>query len=135
MNFSHVRVISEGLSAWTTGLRMDMQHEIRVSVSDPELSSECRRFMNTLVKYLAQSNRLIRHGETMNWGYWFVQFQKASDSYIDVWEYNLECTAFVPGATRTLAYWHEQSAVCRAVSASFEPPAAGELVVYDSWIG
>jgi hypothetical protein len=69
--------------------------------------------------YLADSGKRIKAGETLNYGYWLVEFQAVRDDLLEVWEYNAEGTDFVLGGSLALSYWRDQNQVCSQHRAAF----------------
>lgn len=114
------------LAVETRGMQAQGQPEIRVSVNSASLLPECERFLRFVADYLEHSERRIKPGETMNYGYWLVKFQPVGDE-LEVWEYNDDATVFVRGGSLALRYWRDQQNVCGRYGATFSPPRPEKL--------
>jgi hypothetical protein len=116
-----------GLVVSTQGLAERGLSEVRVTVNTPTLLGEAEFFLGFIGDYILQQNARIRHGDTLNYGYWIVKFQAAKDNVLEVWEYNPEATEFIPGGSLTLNYWKEQHRICDLYGAEFTPPRPDKL--------
>lgn len=116
-----------GLAVSTRGMTKRGLPEMRVQVSTPSLLLEAERFLQFVADYLGGSDKKIRDGETLSYGYWLVKFRATNDGFLDVWEYNAEATQFVRGGSLTLSYWRDQNEVCASKGAAFCPPRADKL--------
>ncbi len=101
--------------------------EIQCEIDDPKLIDEAKYFLRYLIAYVRQSGRVIRAGETLNYGYWLVKFLPSDADMIEVWEYGPRADEFVRGASLSLRYWMDQHAVCRRYHVIFQPPNAGSM--------
>jgi hypothetical protein len=88
------------------------------------------RYVN---EYLESSGTILKHGETLVYGYWLTKFIKADD-LLEAWEYNADATEFVQGVTRTVSYWRDQHRTCGRLQAKFEPPRPDQLVVISAGV-
>lgn len=120
-------LIREENSVRTSSLVKLGQKELLVTVASPDLLSEAEKFLRYVVAYL-ESGAVVRHGETVGYGYWLTKFLESGD-YLEAWEYNPDATEFVAGVTLAVTYWRDQHRVCQRQQASFEPPRPDQLVV------
>jgi len=123
-----------GLVVSTQGLAKRGLPEVRVTVNTPTLLREAEFFLGFISDYILQQNARIKHGETLNYGYWMVKFQAANDNVLEVWEYNPEATEFVPGGSLTLSYWKEQHRICDLYGAEFAPPRPDKLTAVSAGV-
>jgi hypothetical protein len=117
-----------GLSFKTNGLRDMLGHEILASVSEPELSDECRKFVRFVCDYVATGHP-IRPEETIGYGYWITKAVVNDGGDLEFWEYTPDASHYVPGVSNTLRYWRDQHQVCELASSVFAPPQADQMIV------
>jgi len=106
--------------------------EVRILVEDPQLSEAARAFLDTVVLYLTEHDARISDEETLEYGYWLVQFRTSGTNMFDVWEKTQTGKAFQPGVDLTLRYWKEQNDVCSANGSPFDPVRADKLAAITS---
>jgi hypothetical protein len=111
----------------TQGLADTGRAELRVHVGGASLLGEGESFLRFVADYLFRQDARIKPGETLNYGYWLVKFQEASENLLEVWEYNPNATEFVLGGSLTLRYWQEQHRICKLYGADFAPPRPDKL--------
>ena len=118
----------------TQGLR-DVGHwEVSIDV-DGSLVEESTQFLNYVCDYILGSEKQLKSGETMAYGYWLVQFQKAQqEEYLETWEYRADASTFVKGGQLTLGYWRDQHCVCDLYKAPFSPPRPNRLTVLSAGV-
>lgn len=103
------------------------QKELLVTVATPDLVPEAEAFLCHVIRHLV-SGAVLRHGETVAYGYWLTKFVE-SDEFLEAWEYKADATDFVRGATLAVTYWRDQHRTCERLRASFDPPRPDRLVV------
>jgi hypothetical protein len=132
--FLPVQFNREGLALTTSCLAREGHPEIRVQVDSAMLTDEAEQFLRFVVAYIRRSGATITAGESLQYGYWLVKFERSNAGVLDVWEYNEEATAFVVGASLALRYWHEQNCTCRVYGTGFEPPAFSQPTVISAGV-
>lgn len=103
------------------------------TVMSPDLAPEAEAFLWYVSEYLQSRGAVLKHGETLVYGYWLTKFIQ-KDELLEAWEYNAEATEFVPGVTRTVTFWRDQHQTCDRLQAKFEPPRPDQLVVISAGI-
>jgi hypothetical protein len=126
-------IIREEMTARTKILSAHGHRDLLASVKSSDLISEAEAFLRYVSEYLKSSGTVLNHGETLAYGYWLTKFMNA-DEMLEVWEYNADATAFVPGVTRTVTFWRDQHRTCDRLQAKFEPPRPDQLVVISAGI-
>jgi hypothetical protein len=129
-----VRQSDHRFAVRTEGLKASGCSEISVDV-DASLLEESERFLRYVSDYLLGSGKLIKPGETMEYGYWLVKFLGARQGdHLETWEYTADASSFVKGADLALGYWRDQHFVCNQYRTSFSPPRADKLSVVSAGV-
>ena len=81
-----------------------------------------------MATYVTDFGRKILRDETVEYGYWLVQFRDDGSDSLEAWEKTADGTAYQRGASLTLTYWDDQSSVCSRYGAEFCPVRGDRLV-------
>ncbi len=104
--------IESTLAVQTDGLLIGDQRELRASISDRGRLVECEGFLKYVADYLTNTGSTLKAGETIQWGYWHVKFELASDGILDAFEHNPDWSAYIRGISLAASYVAEQHATC-----------------------
>lgn len=126
---SHITYHREGTRAWTQGLAIWTQQELRAGVTTPDLARETEDLLRYFVTYLHEQDTRLRAQETSAYGYWLVQFRSSADGFLDLWEVDPTTLEYVPGVTHAITFWRAQQRLCREAGAAFDPPFMARLGV------
>jgi hypothetical protein len=124
-----VELLESANAVSTSGLQKLGMPEIAVSINDSALIPEIKAFLEFVVRYLSKSSKRINSGETIQYGFWVVLFQRNPVGILEVWEYAPDGKGFVLGCDVTLRCWREQHHICNLSKADFAPPNPDQLVV------
>lgn len=116
----------------TCGLASRGMHELAVREARPDWQDEARALLNYVHRYVVFSGNPIRPGETMNYGFWLIEFRLDDRSLLVIHEYDDMGTDFVVGAQLSMEFWRDQHRVCRLAEAAFEPPRPNSLAAVSS---
>lgn len=133
-HFTDVRLVTDDLHMFTDGLAQQGHPEIAVQVAEVGLLPESAAFLQTLARYIQTAQVRLKPAETLAYGYWLTQFQPGPAGRLEVWEYQADARAFVPGATLTLRYWRDQHALCQRLQATFTPPRHSQLAAISAGV-
>lgn len=117
-----------GNSLQTTNLGNYGQPNIRVQFENETLLPEAKSLLVTLKQFIRETNAKLLDQETMEFGFWQIQFRSLQFNLLDVWERTSEGDSYQAGASLALTYWRQQNEVCRGAGTAFEPAHAGKLV-------
>ena len=134
MFWKRIKYRQHELGVETDGLARKGQPELRIQVNSSDLVDGATDFLRFVVSYLEESGRRILPDETLRYGFWLVKFVSVTDQMLDVWEYNLEATEFVPGGSLAVRYWVDQHTICQQYNTDFNPPEPDSLTAVSAGV-
>ncbi len=117
-----------GNSLQTTNLIDCGQAELRVQFEDETLLPEAKSFLDTINQYIRTTNAKLLDQETMEYGFWQIQFRSLHSKLLEVWERTSGGESYQAGASLALTYWRQQNELCKGAGTAFDPAHAGKLV-------
>jgi hypothetical protein len=114
----------------TKGLASIIGYEIVAKVETQELAHACVSFLRFVADYASDSNRKIRSGETLTYGFWLVRFDAGSPGLLRTSEFVGATGEYREGVTFAVDCWEKQSTLCRRMGCEFAPVRADRFAAY-----
>jgi hypothetical protein len=112
----------------TVGLANRNHAEIRVALQAGDSLEDASAFLQAMELYVEKFGGPLGDGETLEYGYWQVQFRKVAPHVLEVWERTADASSYQRGIALTSAYWRDQMMLCTKYGVEFCPIGADRLV-------
>jgi hypothetical protein len=123
-----MRILATAEYLTTDGLTRFGNKEITVREGRPDWQKDAGDLLMYVADYVSSSGNRIRAGETLNYGFWLLKFVAPQPRELEVFEYDLSGSRFIPGARLALEFWRDQHEVCLKAGSVFAPPRPDQLV-------
>src|SRR5712692_7034720 len=103
-----MRILATDEYLTTDGLIRFGMPEVTVHEGRPEWQKDASDLLLYVADYVSSSGNRIRAGETLNYGFWLLKFVAPGRRELEVFEYDLSGSRFVPDARLALEFWRDQ---------------------------